>query len=109
MTIAPIQHLTQIPRTPEFESEIQEALQVLIPATMARACDPKTPEVRDPVMLCTSHLHAHATRLLQALESGEPDNLQTEAAYEGFLLMREAATFWRNQHVRWPAPAGETP
>jgi len=104
--IAPIQHLTQIPRSEAFEAELNEALHVLIPATMARACDPATPEVRDPALLTTSHLHAHATRLLQALETGEPDNLQTEAAYEGFLLMREAAIFWRDQHVRWPALAG---
>jgi hypothetical protein len=102
MTIAPIQHLTQIPRTPEFEAELNHALYKLIPATMERACDPATPEIRDPALLTTSHLHAHAKRLLQALETGEPDNLQTEAAYEGFLLMREAATFWRDAKSRWP-------
>jgi hypothetical protein len=107
MPIAEIQHLPQIPRTAEFEAELNDALFTLIPATMARACDPKTPEIRDPALLCTSHLHAHATRLLQALETGEHDNLQTAAALEGFWLMREAAMFWRDQHVRWPALTGE--
>lgn len=99
--IAPIVAYVAIPRTPEFAAELNDAIYTLIPATMARACDPKTPEIRDPALLTTSHLHAHATRLQHALETGEPDNLQTEAAYEGFLLMREAATFWRHAKVRW--------
>lgn len=107
--ISEVIQITPLPRTQQFLDELEFASGTIIPQAMARACDPQTPEVRDCVLLATSHLAAHIARLKLALENGEPDGFETQAALHGFWLYRDATIYWRDQKVRWPSLEGEAP
>lgn len=102
MPIAEIQTLVTIQRTPEFAEELDHSLRVLIPQAMARIGDPA---LRDPLLLSCSHLDGHIRRLQHALESGEPDSVETERHVLGYILMKSAVEHWRDAPagVRFPA------
>lgn len=103
-TIAPTVELTLIPRTEAFVLELDETINTLIPAAMARLNERGAESLRDAILMTTSHLDGHVRRLRQALSEGEPDSFSTEAALHGYMLMREAVLYWRDAAPgnRWP-------
>lgn len=104
MQIAPVQQLVLIPRNENFAQELHEAEFVLIPQAMARIADAA---LRDPIMISTSALAGHVTRIKQALETGEADSVATESALLNFWLLREAVIHWRDAPAGVRFPAGE--
>lgn len=104
-TIAPTIELTLLPRSEAFAQELDDTLHVLIPSCMDRLKDRDAEAVREQVLMATSHLAAHITRLKAALESGEPDSFELERHLNGYALMRAATEYWTTADAsnRWPA------
>lgn len=102
--IAPTIQLTLIPRSSDFAAELHEAEFTLIPTCMGRLNERDAESLREPILMATSHLQAHVTRLNLALETGEPDSFELEQHFHGYLLMKSAVEHWRDASPgnRWP-------
>lgn len=100
--IAEVVTITALPRSPGFAEELDHGIHVLIPSCMSRIGDPA---LRDPILISCSHLDGHIRRLLQALETGEPDSFEIERHLHGYWLMKSAVEHWRDAPagVRFPA------